>query len=115
MLGFNAAILAAQRYAEPGFVAAMIGGSPVFLALLVPAVRGRRPALFALVGACVVVAGVVVLSGGGSWHGPGLVLAALALAGRCRSPWPGRVWRGGWGWWRRVCWRAGSPPSWVRS
>jgi drug/metabolite transporter (DMT)-like permease len=81
MLGFNAAILAAQRYAEPGFVAAMIGGSPVFLALLVPAVRGRRPAVFALVGACVVVAGVVVLSGGGSWHGPGLVLAALALAG----------------------------------
>jgi len=26
MLGFNAAVLAAQRYAEPGFVAAMLGG-----------------------------------------------------------------------------------------
>jgi drug/metabolite transporter (DMT)-like permease len=81
MLGFNAAVLAAQRYAEPGFVAAMIGGTPLFLALLVPALRGRRPTVWALVGAVAVVAGVVVLSGGGSWRGPGLVLSVAALAG----------------------------------
>jgi drug/metabolite transporter (DMT)-like permease len=81
MLGYNAALLAAQRYAEPGFVAAMIGGTPLFLALLVPALRGRRPSPAALVGAVVVVAGVVVLSGGGSWHGPGLLLSAAALLG----------------------------------
>lgn len=81
MLGFNAAVLAAQRYAEPGFVAAMIGATPLFLAILVPAVRGRRPAVLALAGALVVVTGVVVLSGGGSWHGPGLLLSALALVG----------------------------------
>jgi drug/metabolite transporter (DMT)-like permease len=81
MLGFNAALLAAQRWAEPGFVAAMLGGTPLFLALLVPALRGRRPALAAMIGAALVVVGVVVLSGGGSWHGPGLVLSLLVLLG----------------------------------
>lgn len=81
MLGFNAAQLAAQRFAAPGFVAAMLGGTPLFLALLAPALRGRRPALSALLGAVVVVTGVVVLSGGGSWHGPGLVLSLLVLLG----------------------------------
>jgi drug/metabolite transporter (DMT)-like permease len=81
MLGFNAAVLAAQRYAEPGFVAAMLGGSPLFLALVVPALRGRRPSGLAMLGAVGVTAGVVVLSGGGSWHGPGLVLSALTLVG----------------------------------
>ena len=76
MLGFNAAVLYAQLYAEPGFVAAMLGGTPIVLAL---ASRKRSPA--AVVGAVIVASGVVVLSGGGSWHGPGLLIAALALAG----------------------------------
>jgi drug/metabolite transporter (DMT)-like permease len=80
MLGFNAMILVAQRYATPGFVAAIIGGSPLVLAIVVPALRGRRPNLRVLAGAAAVVAGVVVLTGGGSWHGPGLVLALLVLA-----------------------------------
>jgi drug/metabolite transporter (DMT)-like permease len=79
MLGFNAAILLAQRYATPGFVAAMLGGSPLVLAILVPALRGRRPNSRALIGATLVVIGVAVLSGGGSWHGPGLLLALLVL------------------------------------
>jgi drug/metabolite transporter (DMT)-like permease len=76
MLGFNAAILAAQRYAEPGFVAAMIGISPLALALL----TGRRRRATVL-GAAVVGLGVVVLSGAGSWHGPGLWLSALPPIG----------------------------------
>jgi drug/metabolite transporter (DMT)-like permease len=79
MLGFNAAILLAQRYATPGFVAAMLGGSPLVLAILVPALRGRRPNARALIGAILVVLGVAVLTGGGSWHGPGLALALLVL------------------------------------
>ncbi|HEX4704087.1 MAG TPA: EamA family transporter [Pseudonocardiaceae bacterium] len=81
MLGFNAAQLTAQRYAEPGFVAAVLGGGPLILALLAPALRGRRPALGVVLGALVVVFGVVVLSGGGSWHGPGLLLSILTLLG----------------------------------
>jgi drug/metabolite transporter (DMT)-like permease len=81
MLGFNAAQLTAQRYAEPGFVAAMLGGAPLMFVLLVSVLRRRRPGLTVLLGAVGVVLGVVVLSGGGSWHGPGLVLSLLALVG----------------------------------
>ncbi|PWK91560.1 threonine/homoserine efflux transporter RhtA [Lentzea atacamensis] len=76
MLGFNALLIAAQQYAEPGFVAAVMGSSPIVLALL-----ARNRSLAAVVGAVVVAAGVVVLSGGGAWHGPGLVLALLTMVG----------------------------------
>ncbi|MBB4968474.1 DMT family transporter [Saccharothrix violaceirubra] len=79
MLGFNACVLYAQRYAEPGFVAAVLGASPLVLALVAPLLAGRRPALMPVVGAGAVVAGVVALSGGGAWHGPGLVLAVLTM------------------------------------
>ncbi|TQM81153.1 EamA-like transporter family protein [Saccharothrix saharensis] len=81
MLGFNACVLYAQRYAEPGFVAAVLGASPLVLALVAPLLAGRRPSGAAVVGAVAVVGGVVVLSGGGSWHGPGLLLAVLTMAG----------------------------------
>ncbi|MCP2165678.1 DMT family transporter [Goodfellowiella coeruleoviolacea] len=80
MLGFNACALYAQRYAEPGFVAAVLGGSPLVLAVAGPLLARRRPAGRVVLGALLVVTGVVVLSGGGSWHGPGLVLALLTMA-----------------------------------
>lgn len=83
MLGFNAAILLGQRYATPGFVAAMLGASPLVLAIVAPALRGRRPTPAAVAGAVTVGLGVVVLSGGGSWHGPGLALAVLVVV--CES------------------------------
>ncbi|WP_157440280.1 DMT family transporter [Actinokineospora inagensis] len=79
MLGFNAVMIGAQRYAEPGLVAAVLGGSPLVLAALGPLTAGKHPAVRTLLGAAVVVAGVVVLSGGGSWHGPGLALAVLTM------------------------------------
>jgi drug/metabolite transporter (DMT)-like permease len=79
MLGFNAAILVGQRYATPGFIAAMLGASPLLLAVVAPALRGRRPSPYAVAGAVLVGIGVVVLSGGGSWRGPGLVLAVVVL------------------------------------
>lgn len=80
MLGFNAAVLVGQRYATPGFVAAMLGVSPLVLAIVAPVLAGRRPSPFAVVGAGAVGLGVVVLSGGGSWHGPGLLLALVVVA-----------------------------------
>lgn len=83
MLGFNAAILLGQRYATPGFIAAMLGASPLVLAIVAPMMRGRRPAPAAVAGAVTVGLGVVILSGGGSWHGPGLALALLVLV--CES------------------------------
>ncbi|MBW4719210.1 DMT family transporter [Saccharothrix obliqua] len=81
MLGFNACVLYAQRYAEPGFVAAVLGASPLVLAVVAPLVAGRRPAVAPVLGAVVVVVGIVVLSGGGAWRGPGLVLAVLTMLG----------------------------------
>jgi drug/metabolite transporter (DMT)-like permease len=83
MLGFNAAILVGQRYATPGFVAAMLGASPLVLAIVAPVLRGHRPSAFAVAGAVLVGLGVVVLSGGGSWHGPGLALGLVVLV--CES------------------------------
>jgi drug/metabolite transporter (DMT)-like permease len=83
MLGFNAAILVGQRYATPGFIAAMLGASPLVLAIVAPALQGRRPAPVAVLGAVTVGLGVVVLSGGGSWHGPGLAFALVVLV--CES------------------------------
>lgn len=79
MLGFNACLLLAQRYAEPGFVAAILGGTPLVLALVAPLLARRRPAPLTSAGAVVVMTGIVILSGGGSWHGPGLLLAVLTM------------------------------------
>ncbi|RLK54542.1 drug/metabolite transporter (DMT)-like permease [Actinokineospora cianjurensis] len=79
MLGFNAFMITAQQHAEPGLVAAVLGGSPLVLAVVAPLMAKRRPSAQPLVGAAVVVAGVVVLSGGGSWEGPGLLLAILTM------------------------------------
>ncbi|MFB9907273.1 DMT family transporter [Allokutzneria oryzae] len=81
MVGFSAAVLYAQQYAEGGFVAAVIGGSPLVVALVAPLLARRRPVAKTVAGTALVVAGVVVLSGGGAWHGPGLVLALLAMFG----------------------------------
>lgn len=78
MVGFQACLLLAQRYAEPGLVAALLGGSPLVLALVAPMLERRRPAAAPVVGA-VLAAGIVVLAGGGASHGPGLALAALAM------------------------------------
>ncbi|CRK61611.1 Permease of the drug/metabolite transporter (DMT) superfamily [Alloactinosynnema sp. L-07] len=81
MLGFNACLLAAQRSADPGLVAAVLGGSPLVIAMIAPMLTRSRPAVRALAGAGLAVVGVVILSGGGSWHGPGLFLAILTMLG----------------------------------
>jgi drug/metabolite transporter (DMT)-like permease len=80
MIGFNACVLVAQRHADPGFVAAMLGGAPLLLALLAPVLSRSRLVAQVIAGASLVVVGIVVLSGGGSWRGPGLLLALLTLA-----------------------------------
>ncbi|EFL10803.1 MULTISPECIES: DMT family transporter [Actinomycetes] len=79
MIGFQACLLLAQRYAEPSAVAAFLGASPLVLALLAPMLDGRRPSAAPVVGAVLAGLGIVVLSGGGSASAPGLLLAALAM------------------------------------
>ncbi|WP_344872985.1 DMT family transporter [Allokutzneria multivorans] len=81
MVGFSAAVLYAQDYAEGGFVAAVIGGSPLVVAIAAPLLVRQRPVAKAVSGAALVVLGVAILTGGGAWHGPGLVLALLAMLG----------------------------------
>jgi drug/metabolite transporter (DMT)-like permease len=79
MVGFQASLLLAQRYAEPGLVAALLGGSPLVLAVAAPLLAGRHPSTGPVLGAVLAAAGIVVLSGGGATHGPGLALAVLAM------------------------------------
>lgn len=80
MLGFSMSQLLAQRYAEPGFVAAALGIIPLVLCLVGPVVAGTRPSPQVVAGAGLVVSGILVLSGGGAWYGPGLALVVVAVA-----------------------------------
>ncbi|WP_236005536.1 DMT family transporter [Amycolatopsis pittospori] len=79
MIGFQACLLFAQRYAEPGLVAAFLGGTPLVLALAAPLARGKRPSMAPVAGAVLAGLGIAVLSGGGAARWQGLVLAALAM------------------------------------
>jgi drug/metabolite transporter (DMT)-like permease len=79
MIGFQACLLLAQRYAEPGAVAAFLGGSPLVLAMAAPLLDRRRPTGTVLVGAMLAGLGIVLLSGGGAASPAGLLLAALAM------------------------------------
>lgn len=80
MLGFTAFVLLAQRHADPGLVAAVVGGSPLLLALVVPLLEGRPARLQVLSGAVIVVAGVALVAGGGGADSTlGVVLCLSAL------------------------------------
>ncbi len=79
MIGFQACLLFAQRYAEPGLVAAFLGGTPLVLALAGPLTKGKRPSWAPVTGAVLAGLGIAVLSGGGAARWQGLVLAALAM------------------------------------
>ncbi|MBB5852779.1 drug/metabolite transporter (DMT)-like permease [Amycolatopsis umgeniensis] len=79
MIGFQACLLFAQRYAEPGLVAAFLGGTPLVLALVGPLAKGKRPSWAPVTGAVLAGLGIAVLSGGGAARWQGLVLAALAM------------------------------------
>lgn len=79
MLGFQACLLFAQRYAEPGLVAAFLGGTPLVLAIAAPLAKGKRPSWAPVTGGVLAGLGIAVLSGGGAARWQGLVLAALAM------------------------------------
>lgn len=81
MAGFNAFVVLATQRADPGAVGAVVGCSPLVLAL-VPPLRARRRPSSRLVGAALaVVAGVALVTGFGDADGVGLLLAVGALAG----------------------------------
>jgi drug/metabolite transporter (DMT)-like permease len=81
--GFNVLLIAASRHAEPAAIGAVVGVSPVVLAVLgAPRTAGRlpRPRPNVLAGAVLATIGVVVLQGGGRSSTVGLLLAAGVLA-----------------------------------
>lgn len=81
MVGFNLAVLAAERTAEPAVPGVLVGCAPVVVAVLVPLTDGRRPTRAVLCGAVVVAAGAFVVQGWGRTDLVGLGWSVAALAG----------------------------------
>ncbi|GAA3623683.1 DMT family transporter [Streptomyces chitinivorans] len=81
MVGFNLAVLAAERTAEPAVPGVLVGCAPVVVAVVVPALDGRRPARAVVYGALLVAAGAMAVQGWGRTDAAGLLWSAAALAG----------------------------------
>ncbi|MEU9789999.1 DMT family transporter [Streptomyces sparsogenes] len=81
MVGFNLAVLAAEGSAEPAVPGVFVGCAPVVVAVIVPALDGRRPAPAVVAGALSVAAGAFVVQGWGRTDTAGLLWSAAALAG----------------------------------
>ncbi|MEV0374628.1 DMT family transporter [Streptomyces sp. NPDC050636] len=81
MLGFNLAILAAERTAEPAVPGVFVGCAPVVVAVIVPALAGRRPRPAVVYGALLVAAGAFAVQGWGRTDGMGIAWSVAALCG----------------------------------
>ncbi|CAL9344477.1 DMT family transporter [Streptomyces sp. enrichment culture] len=81
MVGFNLAVLAAERTAEPAVPGVFVGCAPVVVAVLVPLLDGRRPQRTVIHGALLVAVGACVVQGWGRTDGAGLAFSVCALAG----------------------------------
>lgn len=81
MVGFNLAVLAAERGAEPAVPGVFVGCAPVVVAVVVPLTSGRRPRRRVLYGASLVALGAFTVQGWGRTDGAGIAFSACALAG----------------------------------
>ncbi|MER6721888.1 DMT family transporter [Streptomyces halstedii] len=81
MVGFNLAVLAAERSAEPAVPGVFVGCAPIVVGVLVPLLDGRRPSPTVLYAAGLVAAGAFTVQGWGRADLPGIVFSAGALAG----------------------------------
>lgn len=81
MVGFNLAVLAAERTAEPAVPGVLVGCAPVVVAVVVPLMEGRRPARPVLYGALLVAAGAFAVQGWGRTDAAGIAWSACALVG----------------------------------
>ena len=79
LTGFSVFVVLATRHADPSLVGAVVGATPVVLAVT-QAVRERRLAVRTLVAAAVVTGGVAGVEGLGTTDPLGLALAGGALA-----------------------------------
>ena len=80
-VGFNLAILAAERTAEPAVPGVVVGCSPLVVAVLVPLLGRRRPSARLACGALLVVTGAAVVQGFGHTTVAGLAFSLIALGG----------------------------------
>ncbi|MEU6252605.1 DMT family transporter [Streptomyces sp. NPDC047043] len=81
LVGFNVAVLSAERTAEPAVPGVVVGCTPVVVAILVPLMESRRPSGRVAGGALVVAAGAAVVQGLGRTDAAGLVWSLVAMAG----------------------------------
>lgn len=81
LVGFNFAVLAALRTAEPAVLGVIVGCVPLLLAVIAPLTSGKRPSVRMLAAAGIVVAGAAVVQGFGRSDLAGLGFSLLALAG----------------------------------
>ncbi|MFD8070349.1 DMT family transporter [Streptomyces parvulus] len=81
MVGFNLAVLAAERSAEPAVPGVFVGCAPVLVAVLVPLLDRRRPKRVVLYGASLVAAGAFTVQGWGRTDGAGVAFSVCALLG----------------------------------
>lgn len=80
-VGFNLAVLAALRSAEPAAVGVVVGCTPVALALAEPMLGRRRLSGRVVTAALIVTAGAAVVQGFGRTDVPGFLYALVALLG----------------------------------
>lgn len=81
MVGFNLAVIAAERSAEPAVPGVFVGCAPVAVGVLVPLLDGRRPQRTVLCGALLVACGAFTVQGWGRTDGTGIAWSVCALAG----------------------------------
>ncbi len=81
MLGFNLAVLAAERTAEPAVPGVFVGCAPVVVAVLVPLLDGRKVQRIVLYGALLVAVGAFTVQGWGRTDAVGIAFSVCALAG----------------------------------
>ncbi|MEZ0092979.1 DMT family transporter [Streptacidiphilus sp. EB129] len=81
MVGFNLAVIAAERTAEPAVPGVVVGCAPLAMAVLAPLLERRRPSPRIAAAALLVVAGAAVVQGLGRTDAAGFGYSLLALAG----------------------------------
>lgn len=81
MVGFNLAVLGAERSAEPAVPGVFVGCAPILVAVLVPLLDGRRPMRAVLYAAALVATGAFAVQGWGRTDPAGILCSAGALVG----------------------------------
>jgi drug/metabolite transporter (DMT)-like permease len=81
MVGFNLAVIAAERTAEPAVPGVFVGCAPMLVAVIVPLREGRRPQRLVLYGSLLVAVGAFTVQGWGRTDGAGIAYSVCALVG----------------------------------